>query len=276
MLVMLPAGLVGGLSSIGVRADAGWVQALARPFEPVAQPLLVVSALLLAAGSVACGWSPVAAALTGGTLLYLGMYAVTGPGGASQPALFYAGLALFVGAPVLTVVRPRLRSCRPLLARRAARRILLLAVAAGAVLLLVAPLAGWGRATAVLHAVHSRPAPAQPTGGERAGRIAPPVVRVQEDFFTWSGTVERYTSQDAWFPRISTDGAVLQVRGSLASGSIYVQVMDGAAAIVYEETFASLPPTGLSIETPGMRGVWMVTLGFRDYSGELSVALRSR
>lgn len=275
MLVMLPAGLVGGLSSIGVRADAGWVQALARPFEPVAQPLLVVSALLLAAGSVACGWSPVAAALGGGTLLYVGMYAVTGAGGASQPALFYPGLALFVATPILTLVRPRLRSCRPLLARQDARRILLLAVAASAVLLVVAPLAGWGRATAALHAVHARPAPAEPAGGERAGRTAPPVVRVEEDLFSWSGTVQRYTSQDAWFPRISTDGAALQVRGSLRSGSIYVQVMDGAAAIVYEETFASLPPTGLSIAIPGVRGVWMVTLGFRDYSGELSVALRS-
>lgn len=268
MLVMLPASVAGILASVGIEADAGWVQALSRPLQAVAQPLLIASALLLGAGSVRCGWSPVTAALAGGTMLYLGMYVVTGPGGQTQPALFYAGVALFLASPILTLARPRLRACRPLFRGNAAGKVLLSVLALSAILIGVAPPLGWGRAAGAPHAQHV-------TGGRqvpvRAATPASPLIRVVEDAFLWSGTVQDYTSSDAWFPEISTDGAVLRIRGEIRGGGVFVQLMDGRAAIVYEETFTATPARDVEVTVPGARGVWMVTLGFEGLSGELEV-----
>lgn len=267
MLVMLPAGVVGALDAVGIASEAGWVQALSRPLAPVAQPLLIVSTLLLGVGSLRCGWLPVASALGGGALLYLGMYVVTAPGGRSHPAMFYAGLLLFLASPVLTVWRPRVRACRPLLGGPAARIALLAALGAGAILLASAPAVGWGRATAGLHARHLEDGRVQ---GESGGP-ASPVVRVQEGSFLWSGSVDRFTDRDAWFPSITSAGAVLDIDGRIKAGSLFVQLMDGRAAIVYEQTLTAIPTGGIRTRVPGSSGVWMVTLGFQGYSGELEL-----
>lgn len=267
MLVMLPAGFAGFLASAGIESEAGWVQALSRPLQPVAHPLLIASALLLGAGSLRCGWSPVAAALAGGALLYLGMYVVTGPAGQTQPALFYAGLALFAASPVLTLLRPRLRACSPVLTRKAAGTVLLSALALSAVLIAAAPPLGWGRATTARHAQHlmGTEDPVEPA------TPALPAIRVAEDSFLWSGAVKGYTSSDSWFPEISTEGAVLRISGEIRKGGVFVQLMDGQAAVVYEETVAAISPRGLEVSVPGASGVWMVTLGFEGFSGELNV-----
>lgn len=268
MLVMLPAGLTGVLASLGIRAEAGWVQALADPLAPVAQPLLVVSTLLLAIGSLSCGRLPVVAALGGGALVYLGMYVVTGPGGQTEPALFYPGLALLLASPVLSVIRPRVGACRPLLARANARKLLLVTVVASAFLVATAPAIGWGTATASLHAQH---AGRQAETKAPAPRSAPPTVRVRQDGFLWSGRVRNYTSRRAWFPPISTDGALLRVHGQTERGSVFVQLMDGRAVVVYERTLDRIPRQGLQVAARGVRGIWMVTLGFRGYSGRPKV-----
>lgn len=267
MLVMLPAGLTGVLASLGIRAEGGWVQAIADPLGPIAQPLLVVSTVLLALASLSCGRSPALAALAGGALLYLGMYVVTAPGAQTEPRLFYPGLALFLASPALSLARPRLRACRPLLPRAGLRRLLLAAAAASAVLLATAPVIGWGRATASLHAHHLRKA--QAPASERAA----PVVRVGRDTFLWSGRVESYTSKRPWFPPISTNGAHLRIQGQLRAGRLDVQLMDGRAVVVWERTFRRIPLDGVRVEAPGARGLWMVTLGFRRFSGRLKVEL---
>lgn len=264
MLVMLPAGLVGLLTSVGVSAEAGWVQAIADPLGPVAQPLLIAATLALAAGSLSCGRAPVAAALAGGALLYVGMYVVTKPGGLSEPALFYPGLGLFLANPALTLVRPRVRACRPL-GGPPLRRTFLFGTGALAVLLVAtAPVFGWGDATAAGHARHAQP---------RETAAAPPSVRVGTDAFAWSGRVQDFTDENAWFPPMSTDGAVLELRGRARAGTVYVQLMDGAAVIVYEKTFDRIPAEGMSIAVPGARGVWMVTLSFQRFAGELDVTV---
>lgn len=271
MLVMLPASLTGLLATVGIEAEAGWVHTLARPLEPVAQPLLIVSALLLGAASARCGWAPLAAALGGGTLLYLGMYVVTGPGGQTQPALFYSGLALFLGNPILTLARPRLRACRPLIHGPRATRLLVGTLGVGAILLALGPAVGWGRATAALHARHSSAGTASES--QTGATASAPVVSVEQDSFLWSGSVEGYTAGDAWFPPISTDGALLAISGGIRSGEVFVQLMDGQALIVYEETLSSIPARGLEVEVPGARGVWMVTLGFEGFTADLEVKL---
>lgn len=270
MLVMLPAGVLGALGSVAIRAEAGWVQALARPLEPVAQPLLVVSTLLLAVGALSCGRAAVLTALGGGALLYLGMYVVTGPAGQTQPALFYSGLALFVASPLLPLVRRRLRACRPMVTKRTAHRVLLASLGASALLLALAPAVGWGRATATLHARHG-------AGRDQAQRedaaTSRPIVTVANDAFVWSGRVLRHTEEDAWFPRISTDGALLEVREKAEGGQVFVQVMDGRAAVVYERAFDAIPDKGIRAAVTGSRGVWMVTLRFEGFSGTLKVEL---
>lgn len=275
MVVMLPASLTDTLSSLGVEAESDWVQALARPLAPVAQPLLIASTLLLAVGALVCGRLPVAAAVTGGALLYLGMYVMTGRGEQTQPVLFYAGLAIFLAAPALTLWRPRIRACRPLMERHRARRALLGTLAASAVLLAAGPALGWGSATTI-HARHltapeTRGTP--PHSSMAEPQAASPAVQVGKDLFVWSGTVEAYTARDAWFPTISTEGAVLLVEGEVRSGTLYIQLMDGQTAIVYEEELTAIAEGGLEIRVRGAAGVWMVILGLEGYSGGLGVQL---
>lgn len=155
MLAMLPATLVGVLSSVGIRSGTQWVDALSKPFSPVAQPLLIASAIILTVGSVRCGWPPVASALFGGSLLYLSMYVVTGQEGRTLSWLFYSGLVAFLGTPLAGIWRVRRSACRPLAHVSMARRLLLASIALGVVLIASGPALGWGSARS--------PSPGSPT-----------------------------------------------------------------------------------------------------------------
>jgi hypothetical protein len=146
MVAMLPATLVAVLSSIGVRSGASWVDTLSKPLAPVAQPLLIASAMVLAVSSVRCGWPPVVSALFGGSLLYLSMYVVTGPEGRTLSLLFYPGLVAFLGTPLLAGWRVRRSACSPLARVARARRLLLASIALGVVLVASGPALGWGGA----------------------------------------------------------------------------------------------------------------------------------
>lgn len=146
MLAMLPATLIGVLSSVGIRSGAPWVDALSVPFSSVAQPLLIASAIILAVGSVRCGWPPVASALLGGSLLYLSMYLVTGQEGRTLSWIFYPGLVAFLGTPLAGIWRVRRLACRPLAQIGMARRLLLASIALGVVLIASGPALGWGSA----------------------------------------------------------------------------------------------------------------------------------
>lgn len=146
MLAMLPATLVGVLSSVGIRSGTPWVDALSVPFSPVAQPLLIASAIVLAVSSVRCGWPPVASALFGGSLLYLSMYVVTGQEGRTLSWLFYPGLVVFLGTPLVAIWRVGRSACRPLARIGLARRLLLASIALGIILIASGPALGWGSA----------------------------------------------------------------------------------------------------------------------------------
>lgn len=189
-----------------------------------------------------------------------------------------SALALFLASPVLTVVQPRLRSCRPILARTAARRLAAGAVLGSALLIAAGAALDWGGATAATHAQHvgrgTRAAP--PESETKVSATNKPVVEVGANRFVWSGRVGGLTSQDAWFPAMSTEGARLEIKGRAVGGAVFVQLMDGRAVVVYEETFASLPADGVSVDVPGASGVWMVSLGFSDFGGDLRVGLGPR
>jgi len=62
-----------------------------RSLNSVAQPLLLVSAALLAVTSLRCSRLAVASAASSGVLLYLGMYVITRRDGTATPLLFYPG-----------------------------------------------------------------------------------------------------------------------------------------------------------------------------------------
>lgn len=155
MLAMLPATLVGVLSSVGIRSGTPWIDALSVPFSPVAQPLLIASATVLAVSSVRCGWPPVASALFGGSLLYLSMYVVTGQEGRTLSWFFYPGLVIFLGTPLAAIWRVRRSACRPLAQIGVAQKLLLASIALGIVLIASGPALGWGNARS--------PSPGSPT-----------------------------------------------------------------------------------------------------------------
>jgi hypothetical protein len=130
MVGMLPGAAAGVLGAIGISGS----DALARALSPVAEPLFIVSGVLVIVGALACGRLVALLSVGGTALLYLSMFQLasdrsTGGGSMSmmttqrphhaslhaEPMSFYLGLALLLSAFAFSFWRRRRRACRPLL-----------------------------------------------------------------------------------------------------------------------------------------------------------------
>jgi hypothetical protein len=131
MVAMLPGAAAGALGALGI----GGSSALARGLSPVAEPVFIVSAVLLVLGGLACSRLVALLAVAGSVALYLSMFQLASgattnrhgsmsmmsmqqPDGGSSAlqanaTSFYLGLALLVAALGLSVWRRRRRECRP-------------------------------------------------------------------------------------------------------------------------------------------------------------------
>lgn len=123
MTAMLPGTAASALGVLGL----GGSSVVGRVLSSVAEPLFVVSAVLLIAGGLACGWMATALAGIGGLLLYTSMFMLTteaapgsampdmgGMGGAQANALlFWSGAALIVGSLVVPWRRRKRGTCSP-------------------------------------------------------------------------------------------------------------------------------------------------------------------
>lgn len=130
MVAMLPGAAAGVLGAIGISGSS----ALARTLSPVAEPLFIISALLVIMGALACSRLVVVFAVGGSTLLYLSMFQLASsaarsvgsmsamsmqqPRNSSAPhadaTTFYLGVMLLMTAVALTAWRRRRHECRPL------------------------------------------------------------------------------------------------------------------------------------------------------------------
>lgn len=124
MAAMLPgvaASVFGGLGLAGSSA-------IGRGLAHVAEPLFVVSAVLLVAGALACSWLVTIMVGMGSVLAYLSMFVLTtgrgdmsmarmgAMGGAhANGVLFIVGALLIVASFVVTPVRRRRGTCSPVL-----------------------------------------------------------------------------------------------------------------------------------------------------------------
>jgi len=90
-VAMLPGAVAGVLAFVGLGASSAAVTTLAPTLNDVAQPLLLVSAVLLAVSGLRCNPIAVASAAAGGVLLYLGMYQLTRADGTTSATLFTPG-----------------------------------------------------------------------------------------------------------------------------------------------------------------------------------------
>lgn len=131
MVAMLPGAVGGALGLVGLGASGAVVSRLAPALNAVALPLLMFSVLLLIVGGLRCGGIVVSLAMIGGVLLYVSMYVWTTDGGATSPALFYVGLACFIGAYGVSWLRRRDKRCRPLVGPLLANRLLIATVVVG-------------------------------------------------------------------------------------------------------------------------------------------------
>ncbi len=126
MIAMLPGAAATALGALGVDASTRPWAALRHALDPVARPLLVLSVLLLVAGSLRCGRAPAALAAAGGALLYVSMYLASGSAtaamagmgthtgtGTTNAPLFYAGIGLIATTFAWSAVRCHRRTCRP-------------------------------------------------------------------------------------------------------------------------------------------------------------------
>lgn len=125
MVAMLPGAAATVLSTLGANASDGPWAAVRQALDPVARPLLIVSVLLLVAGSLRCGRAPAAMAAAGGGLLYMSMYVLPGSTtgmagmanqnvmGATNAPLFYSGLILIVMTFAWSAIRRLRHTCRP-------------------------------------------------------------------------------------------------------------------------------------------------------------------
>ena len=131
MAAMLPGAVGGALGLVGLGTSSAVVSRLAPALNVVAQPLLLFSVMLLVVGGLRCGRIVVSLAMIGGVLLYVSMYVWTTDGGAPSPALFYVGLACFVGAYGVSWLRRRGKRCRPLVSPLLANRLLIATLVVG-------------------------------------------------------------------------------------------------------------------------------------------------
>ena len=125
MAAMLPgvtASIFGGLGLAG-SSVAG------RALDPVAEPLFIVSAVLMIVGALACSWLATVLAGSGSVLAFLSMFVLT-TGGSSRMAdmgamtgdhangpMFLVGMALLVASFVVPLVRRRRGTCSPVVPR---------------------------------------------------------------------------------------------------------------------------------------------------------------
>ncbi len=124
MAAMLPGVTASVFAGLGLAGSS----VIGRALVPVAEPLFVVSAVLLVAGALPCSWLVTVMAGAGSVLAYLSMFVLTTGGGTSMArmgtmggahangALFVVGAALIVGSFVVPRVRRRRGTCSPVLA----------------------------------------------------------------------------------------------------------------------------------------------------------------
>lgn len=265
MLAMLPAGFAGALGAVGLEADSGLSQELA----PVAKPLLLVSAVVLAVGGLRCSRLAAAVALAGGGLLYLAMYVSTQPDGTTAPALFYPGLALFLGTFLVGWVRPRIASCRPVLAGRDWRRLAFGTVLVGAAVTLGSLLVGFGSAPA--HRTASggggMSAMSPSTSGMSAATSGAPFVTIHPRRFTWDAMLAGATRTHRYRITMGPEAHV-RVRGLFPDGMVTVRITDARGRVVFDEMYWSdHQPTGAVHLVRGRRGSWTVTLSLMQAGG---------
>jgi hypothetical protein len=148
MVAMLPGGFAAVLGLLGLGASSAAVTTLSPHLNSIAQPLLIVSAGLLAVTSLRCSLLAFASAALGGTLLYLGMYVTTQSNGTANPALFYTGLTLFLATYPATYIQRHRRACRPLLNPRRGQQTLAATAVLGATFIAISLATGYGSATA--------------------------------------------------------------------------------------------------------------------------------
>ncbi|MCU4186470.1 hypothetical protein K6U06_19030 [Acidiferrimicrobium sp. IK] len=123
MTAMLPGLAASMFAAVGLATSTAAGRALAT----VAEPLFVVSAVLMVLGALACSRLAILLAAAGCVAAFVGMFVLTsvaamartGSMGATPPAaetLFYMGAALIVASFATTLVRRRRRSCAPVVA----------------------------------------------------------------------------------------------------------------------------------------------------------------
>lgn len=129
MVAMLPGAAAGALGAVGISGSS----ALARTLSPAAEPLFIVSAILVILGAIACSRLVAVLAVAGSVFLYLSMFQLASGGSTSagsmsmmgmqrthdavlhaEPMSFYLGLALLLSAFAFSFWRRRRRQCKPL------------------------------------------------------------------------------------------------------------------------------------------------------------------
>ncbi len=117
MAAMLPAAAGSLLGAVGLGASSGLAHALA----PYAEPLFIVSAVLLVAGAITCSLLALTLATAGSGLLYASMWPLASGSMATmssahaEPAAFWSGLILVTSALAVTAWRRHSHTCHPLL-----------------------------------------------------------------------------------------------------------------------------------------------------------------
>lgn len=123
MTAMLPAVAASTFAAIGLTGST----VVGRKLAAVAEPLFVVSAVLLMIGALACSRLATGLAATGSICAFVGMFVLTdgatmagmgsmGPSSPTAEALFYLGAALIAASFATTALRRHRRSCTPVVA----------------------------------------------------------------------------------------------------------------------------------------------------------------
>jgi hypothetical protein len=123
MITMLPAVAASAFAAVGLTGSS----VVGRELAAVAEPLFVVSAVLLMIGALACSRLATGLAASGSICAFVGMFVLTngatmrgmgslGATSSTGEALFYLGAALIAASFATTALRRHRRSCAPVVA----------------------------------------------------------------------------------------------------------------------------------------------------------------
>jgi len=272
--VMILASIAGLAGLLGVTVSLALPEPFNTFFNTIAQPLLILSFVLIVFGAMGSqSRLPLVLSLIGTAPTYAGMFLIPGAmalagghvvhvGNPLAVSVFWLGVAPLAASTILM----RRRGVMPTkltkdFALIMTKRLLASAVLVGVIL---------STFTFALGSLSSSQIPLDGGPGRPFTEV-----KTDQDNFVWRGRLTGYTKEENYFPRFSATKATITIKHMITSGELTLGIMDSSGSWVLRDkaiTRGDGPAVTLTTQD-GRPGTWMIVLGFRSVTGEIEVSI---